>query len=248
VNPSDETLMAYADGELDEATRRQVEESVAADPQLAQRLAAHNALRSRLRTDFDPVLQAPVPPHLLALVRSAADGSRPAQVLQFPARRKERRPWLQWSSLAASFVLGALLWQFASRLYPTGPITVSKGGPVASGVLARALDNRLASQQRASDTVQIGISFRSRQGAYCRTFQLRDSAATAGLACHGDNDWKVQVLAREEASSTAQGQYRQAASALPPSVLKAVQDAIAGEPLDAGAEAQARAGGWRAAR
>jgi anti-sigma factor RsiW len=230
--------MAYADGELDEATRRQVEESVAADPQLAQRLAAHNALRSRLRTDFDPVLQAPVPPHLLALVRSAADGSRPAQV----------RPWLQWSSLAASFVLGALLWQFASRLYPTGPITVSKGGPVASGVLARALDNRLASQQRASDTVQIGISFRSRQGAYCRTFQLRDSAATAGLACHGDNDWKVQVLAREEASSTAQGQYRQAASALPPSVLKAVQDAIAGEPLDAGAEAQARAGGWRAAR
>jgi hypothetical protein len=246
VNPSDETLMAYADGELDEATRKQVEVSVAADPEVARRLAAHNALRNQLHASFDKVLEEPVPPHLVALVRSAANASRPGQVLQFPRKQSLRRPWLQWSSLAASFVLGALLWQFASRRFPTGPIAESKGELVASGALARALNSRLASQQTSSDPVQIGVSFRSRQGAYCRTFELRDTAATAGLACHGDDDWIVQVVAREDAAATAHSQYRQAASALPSVVLKAVQEAIAGEPLDSGAEAQARAGGWRA--
>ena len=246
MNPSDETLMAYVDGELDASMRKQVEASIAADPQLARRLAAHESLRSRLRAGFDQVLEEPVPTHLVTLVRSAAQGSRVGQVLQFPRSEQQRRPWLQWSSLAASFVLGALLWQFASRLYPAGPIAESKGELVAAGTLAQALNSRLANQQTAADSVQIGLSFRSRQGSYCRTFQLRDSFATAGLACHGDAGWKVQVLAREAAPSMAQGQYRQAASALPPVVLKAVQEAIAGEPLDAGAEAQARAGGWRA--
>jgi len=246
VNPSDETLMAYADGELDAATRKQVEASMAADPQVARRLAAHQALRSQLHASFDKVLEEPVPPHLIALVRSAAKGSEVGQVLQFPRKQAQRRAWLQWSSLAASFVLGALLWQLASRMYPTAPITESKGALVASGALARALNSRLASQQTASDPVQIGVSFRSRQGAYCRTFQLRDTAATAGLACHGDDDWIVQVAARADASATAHSQYRQAASTLPPMVLEAVQEAIAGDPLDAGAEAQARAAGWRA--
>ena len=213
MNPSDETLMAYADGELDAATRKQVEESVAADPQVARRLAAHQALRSQLHASFDKVLEEPLPPHLVALVRSAAKGSQVGQVLQFPRQQAQRRAWLQWSSLAASFVLGALLWQLASRMYPTVPITVSKGELVAAGNLARALDSRLVSQQTASDPVQIGLSFRSRQGAYCRTFQLRETAA-AGLACHANDDWKVQVLARE--ATTVQSQYRQAASALPP--------------------------------
>jgi hypothetical protein len=246
VNPSDETLMAYVDGELDESMRKQVEVSSAADPDVARRLAAHKALRSRLHTSFDKVLEEPVPPHLVTLVRSVAQGSRPGQVLQFPRKQGQRQAWLQWSSLAASFVLGALLWQFASRLYPSGPIVESKGELLAAGALARALNGRLASQQISSDPVQIGVSFRSRQGSYCRTFQLRDAFATAGLACHGDAAWKVQVLAREAASATAHSEYRQAASALPPVVLEAVQEAIAGEPLDAGAEALARTGGWRA--
>jgi anti-sigma factor RsiW len=245
MNPSDEILMAYADGELDDSMRKQVEVSIAADPEVARRLAAHQILRSRLHASFDKVLEEPVPPHLVALARAAANGSRPGQVLQFPRRQAQRRPWGQWGLLAASFVLGALVWQFGSRLYPTGPITESKGELVASGALARALNSRLVSQQTSSDPVQIGISFRSRQGPYCRTFQLRDAAAAAGLACHGDDDWKIRVLAREEASAPARSQYRQAASALPPVLLQAVQEAIAGEPLDSDAEAQARAGGWR---
>lgn len=90
----------------------------------------------------------------------------------------------------------------------------------------------------------MGVSFRSRQRSYCRTFRLRDSG-DAGLACHEKNQWPVRVLAHSESGATTAAGYRQAASSLPPAVLQAVSDAIAGDALDASAEAQARASGWR---
>jgi hypothetical protein len=244
VNPSEETLMAYVDGELDVAARAQVEGAIAADPEVARRVARHQALRGRLRASFDQVLAEPVPAQLASLVRTRANDSKPGQILQFPGRQVPRRAWLQFSSLAASFVLGALLWQFASRRYAPEPISASHGEFVASGALARALTGQLSAQQIPSDAVQLGVSFRSRQGDYCRTFRLHGSLASAGLACQENDAWKVQVLVHD-ASEVPTGQYRQAASSLPPAVLRAIDDMMAGEPLDAAAEAQARAGGWR---
>ncbi|MYN08151.1 zf-HC2 domain-containing protein, partial [Pseudoduganella aquatica] len=45
---SDDILMAYADGELDQATRRAVEAAALRDAVLAQRLARFQAARQRL--------------------------------------------------------------------------------------------------------------------------------------------------------------------------------------------------------
>jgi len=45
---TEEMLVAYADGELDEVNRRRVERALAGDEALAERLAAHEALRGRL--------------------------------------------------------------------------------------------------------------------------------------------------------------------------------------------------------
>jgi anti-sigma factor ChrR (cupin superfamily) len=244
VNLSEETLMAYVDGELDGSTREQVARAVAADPEVARRVAAHQALRGKLRAGFDPVLEEPVPARLLSLVHSAHSGAQPAQVLPLRTRLAPQRSWVQWSSLAASFVLGAVVWHFAMRLTSSGPITENQGEFVASGALEKALDGQLAADQEQSAAVQMGVSFISRQGPYCRTFRLRGSADAAGLACHENQRWTVQVLAHEPASQ-APGQYRQAASDMAPAVLRAVTDSIAGDPLDAAAEAQARASGWR---
>ncbi len=245
MNPSEETLMAYVDGELDVAARRHVEGAIAADPQVARRVAAHEALRGRLRATFDKVLEEPVPAQLVSLVHTRANPPTRLQPLQFPARRRPQRVWLQWTSLAASFVLGALVWQFTLRQYRPGPLSESHGEFVASGALASALSGQLAVGQNPSGAIQIGVSFRSRRGDYCRTFHLSGSLATAGLACHDDDAWKVQVLAHDEASELPSGQYRQAASALPPVVLRAVDAMISGDPLDSTAEAQARAEGWQ---
>jgi hypothetical protein len=249
VNLSEETLMAYVDGELDGPAREQVEIALAADPEAARRVAAQRALRSTLRAGFDPVLNAPVPARLVSLVRSAARPPTSGKVLPFRAKPAARPPWMQWGSLAASFVLGGLVWYFASRQYLAGPFTEQHGVIVASGSLARALSEQLASQQDASAAVQIGVSFRSKSGEYCRTFRLQGSSGTAGLTCREPAGWRVDVLAHSAGSAgsaATQGPYRQAASALPATVLRAVDDAIAGDPLDAAAEAQARASGWQA--
>jgi hypothetical protein len=52
------------------------------------------------------------------------------------------------------------------------------------------------------------------------------------------------VLARSEAGGNAGGAYRPAASGLPPAVAHTLETLIAGEPLDAQAEAAARARNW----
>jgi anti-sigma factor RsiW len=245
MNLSDETLMAYVDGELDAAMRAQVASAAASDPEIARRVARHQGVRNQLRTGFDPILKEPVPAHLVALARSARIHSQDGNVLPFAAKPPVRRSWVQWASLAASFVLGALVWQFASRSNLSQPIIESRGALVASGVLAQALSGQLASQQAPSAAVQIGVSFRSRQGRFCRTFRLRSATGDAGLACHEKDRWTVQVLVHSEAAGEPAGEYRQAATSLPPAVLSAVNDSIAGDALDASAEAQARNGGWQ---
>jgi anti-sigma factor RsiW len=245
MNLSDETLMAYVDGELDAAMRAQVASAAASDPEIARRVARHQSVRKQLRAGFDPILAEPVPPHLVALARSAKNHSRDGNVLPFAGKPPVKRIWVQWASLAASFVLGALVWQFAARSNLSQPIIESQGALVASGVLAQALSGQLASQQAPSAAVQVGVSFRSRQGRFCRTFRLRDATGDAGLACHENDRWTVQVLAHSEARGEPAAEYRQAATSLPPAVLSAVTDSIAGDALDSSAEARARDSGWQ---
>jgi hypothetical protein len=244
VTFSEDTLTAYVDGEVDARTREQVEVAIRSIPDVARRVAAHRALRSTLRAGFATVLEEPVPAHLTALVRSSAVVSQPGQVLPFRAKSARRPAWVQWTSLAASFVLGVVVWHFGAQMYSPELISENHGDLVASGALAKALTAQLASQQSPTAAVQVGISFRSKQGSYCRTFRLQETAGAAGIACHENDRWAVQVLARDGSTSQPQSQYRQAASALPATVLRAVDESIAGDPLDATAEAQARANGW----
>jgi hypothetical protein len=244
---SDEVLMAYADEELDEKTRLAVEAAMAADPEIARRIAQHRALRARLRRAFDPVLDEPVPQHLIDLARKPevpSSAPRSAEVVSLP-RRSARRPRLpEWTALAASLLIGILAGRFAFRSSGPGFISARNGHMMASGLLADALTRQLASQQRASEPVQIGVSFRSKSGEYCRTFSTH-TPALAGLACHAADGWRLRVLSGTEEQAAAAPSYRQAASSMPPAIVSAVSGEISGEPLDARAEAAARDRNWR---
>ena len=238
---SDETVMAYADGELDAATRGAIEAAAATDPELARRIARHRALRQRLRGAFDPVLAEPLPERLAAAARGRPGKTRAAVV---PLRRGAvaRWSWPQWGALAASLVAGLLLGPWLMRASERAALVTSDGALLAHGSLARALSEQLASDQPVTAPVQIGVSFRSHSGAYCRTFALREKAALAGLACHETGGWRVEALAASEPQEG--GGYRTAASALPPVIAATLDALIAGEPLDARAEAAARTSGW----
>jgi len=239
VSYDDETLMAYADGELDEALNAEISAAVERDPALARRVEQQRALRAKVAGAFATVLDQPLPERLLA----AANGPARAEVLQFSARSRPSQSvrWgvREWGAMAATLVLGVLLsWKMFA---PSGSTLIGArdGALVARGALARALDSQLASTQRVEDAVQIGLTFKNKEGRYCRSF-LVQQAGTAGLACREGGEWHIPVTAA--AQLPAQG-LRQATS-LPAAVLGAVDERIAGEALDAAGEESARLAGW----
>ena len=240
----DEVLIAYADDELDARTRAAVEAAMVADPEIARRVARHKALRSRFRSAFDRVLDEPVPTRLLKVVRGAPADSRENNVVPMRGRQVRQWSWPQWTAVAASLIVGVIAGRLALVRFP-GPIVMRGGQVLASGALADALSNQLAADQSTANPVRIGVSFRSKSGEYCRTFDLASPAALAGLACRAADDWRVRVLARTESAAGGLGSYRQAASSMPPAVIAGVGDLMAGEPLDAQAEAAARGRHWQ---
>jgi anti-sigma factor RsiW len=153
VKYDEETLMAYADGELDEETRAEITAAVEQDPELARRVAQQRALRAQVAGAYSDVLDQPVPDRLRAAARGPlgneaqatqvqARETRPrGNVVQFPARgaRAPGAPWRarEWTAIAASLVLGGVIsWQFMSR--SMGDIASRGGVLLASGELARA--------------------------------------------------------------------------------------------------------------
>jgi hypothetical protein len=246
---SDEILMAYADGELDAETRHQIEAAMAADPSIAERVAQHQSLRADLGAAFAPVLDEPIPQRLLDAAQSSP-ASREDTVVDLAAVRAARTrkteprrwSWPEWTAIAASLLIGV----FAGRtaLQPSGSTLFASApdGVVAAGALAAALSDQASG--RSGSAIGIGLSFRAKSGEYCRTFTARNDSTTAGFACREQDAWRVRALSEDEAGASG-GEYRMARTALPPAIVQAVEDAKAGDALDAAEEAAARERGWR---
>ena len=239
----DELLMAYVDGELGAAERAAVEAAVAQDADLRRRVESQKALRATLQGAFAPTLLEPVPEALAA----AARGTRGDTVVDLSSRRAARAPgrWAvrEWVAMAASVVLGVAIGFGAWHRGDTELVAVAANGTVeAKGALADALSHQLASVQTASSAVAIGVSFRDQTGHYCRTFTVHRAANVAGLACEATGHWTLRALA--SAGTTAGGGYQTAGTQIPDVILRAVDDSIAGAPLDAAAERAALAKAW----
>jgi len=246
---STETLMAYADGELDAATRTAIETEMATDPQVAAEVASHRALQARLSAAFAGVIHETVPDALIATARTAP-ASRSAQVADIAAARDARQvkatrkwSWPEWGAIAASLIAGVLGGHAMLDGGSADSIVASNGRMIAAGALASALDTQLGGATEPSQ-LQIGASFRSKSGEYCRTFTLKEEAALAGMACRDANQWQVRALAQSEAAATT-GDYKMASTSLPPVIAQAVAESMDGEALDSEQEAAARERGWR---
>ena len=244
---SEEVLMAYADDELDAPTRAAVDAAMASDPEIARRVARHEALRSRVHSAFNKVLDEPMPARMLEAVRGQGSAPPESNVTPLRPRQVRRWSWPQLTAIAASLMVGVI----AGRLTlmragsPGGPFVTRGDRLIAAGPLAAALSNQLAGDESAANPVRIGVSFRAKSGEYCRTFALREDGGLAGLACRASGGWQLGVLAHTESSSEGAGTYRQAASGMPAAVVAAVSERMAGEPLDRNAEAAARGRRWQ---
>lgn len=251
---TEETLMAYADGELDAETRAAVEAAMAADAQIARRVAQHLSLASKVRAAFDPVLREAIPDRLKDAAERTADAPTTATAgtgtvvdlsrvrAAKPARPARTWSWPQWSAIAASLVVGV----FAGRSVVHDPspsqMTLESAGFVARGALERALSTQLASTQAGDAPIRIGISFLSKSGDYCRTFSLANELA--GLGCRTGSDWHLEVVARSTTGAESSAAYRMAAGDAPAAVVRAVEERIAGSTLDAREEEAALRSSW----
>lgn len=208
---------------------KRVERAMANDPALAAAVEAHCALRQRLDTAFAPILATPVPDRLATMLATNVVPFAPRAVIAPSPRR-----WLRGLAVAASLVAGIAL----GTQWPEtdGPVSTRGRTLVASGPLAKSLDTQLAS---AGGETRILASFRAQDGGYCRVFS---APALDGIACCNGGNWQ---LCQTRAPVTQQdATYRQAASG-DTALLAAAQDMMAGDPLDAAAEAKARAAGWK---
>jgi hypothetical protein len=248
---SDETLMAYADGELDAAARAAVESAMRDDPQIEKRVAAHRTLRLKVQEAYSAELSEGIPERLLTAARGAASTQRSKVVNLQDARaameRGKSRPlpaqWRTAGTIAASVIagvgLGFFIWGHAGS-----PLMRSAGGAlVARGQLAKALSNQLAADRAPNSAVHIGVSFRAKSGDYCRTFALSGAVSPSGLACRHGEEWQVQALTQEPGTVSG-SDYRTAGSAMSATILKSVEEQISGEPLDQAGERAARQRGW----
>lgn len=224
------TVAAFVDGELDDLTARRIEREAEADPALAAEIARHRALKSRLTAHFAPIADEPVPDRLRALL--AVDDTVDTSLA---ARREAKQPRfaaMHWGAIAASLALGLTIG--LKPWMPAADVATERGALVASGPLAHALDTQLASNQPQDADVRVGLSFRDRDGRYCRSFE---SGALDGIGCRSDGRWQLERTARGSGASD----YRQASSG---ELAAAAAAMMAGDPLDAAAEQAARDGNW----
>jgi negative regulator of sigma E activity len=243
----DETLGAYVDGELDQTTVAEIEAAATADAVLAARIDKARRLKALLGGAFASVAAEPTSERFMRVVAGAPSPTS-AEIIRFQGKprtkAKATKPmpakpvsqqagsgaglWTMAACLAAGVILGVIApWKTPTEttLSPNRAVTVAL--------------NRQASGPSAGP-VRIGLSFKAKDGAYCRTFQ---AGATAGLACREGQAWAVRAAAPAAvATDTA---YRTASSETPQAVLDAVDAMIQGAPLDAQAEAKARKAGWK---
>jgi hypothetical protein len=247
---SDETLMAFADGELDAVARAAVESAMREDPQIEARVARHRALRQRVQAAYLAELSEDVPERLLIAAKGGArtEESRVVdlQVARAARARPVQRRWRTAGTIAASVVAGVGLGLFMWGRTELPLMQGTGGALVARGQLAKALSSQLAAEQSPSSAVRIGLSFVAKSGDYCRTFAMSGAALPSGLACRHGEEWRIQALTQAADDRQPDSGYRTAGSATSAAIIKSVEEMIAGEPLDQAREKAAREHGWRA--
>lgn len=214
---TDETLMAYVDGELLPPETAAIDAQLAADPALRMRIEPFLATRRKLAEAFEPTLSDPVPDRLVSAILNAPS----------PRASGATRPAATTGGLGLQQMLGA----FAATLFPGG-LSLATAASVALLVSAGAIGGWLAGQTQTRAPAQSGLiaaagsglaasgelaaalegapsvtpaalretvasatalplnTFRTKENGLCREYRIRETAGKpdyAGLACRAES-------------------------------------------------------------
>lgn len=188
---ADETLMAFADGELDAASAREVEAAVAADPALQVRLRVFSETREVLREAASAPLPASGDAALIARIRAASRPANPEWSTPAPANLN-RRPLAAIAAALTAAAIGIGWWQFG------GPQTGAAGNDLAT--LGRLPSGEVQTFPDGESLVVIA-SYITSDETLCREYETRSGKdASLNVACHQDGAWKLRfALSMSEA-------------------------------------------------
>ncbi len=249
---SDEMIMAYVDGELDEQQRAVVEQALQQDPVLRKQADMFRETTAMLQGVYDAPLHEEIPAHLMTTITGR------------PKKKNPAARWLDWwrarplfpvraPSLAALVLVVVLL----STLYVGKKKDTSRyPAVVRSQDFMRQLTH-IPSGQSFTVTGFEGqvipvLSFRDQEYSYCRVFDLLNSTQTSapvqgrGIACHvSAENW--QTIVYEPGSSSKRenkkhGTYELATSNDP--IEQVVEKRRIGPALNMAGELAAIQRGW----
>jgi len=207
---SDEILMAFADGELEEPTAAAIAKAMAEDPAVAKRVMDFQQSRRLTRSalsaalpDVPPELQAAVSAQIMAYEASDEGKVRPTDTPSSSFGGIRRRPILKMA-LAASIVMGALgLGYFVGR----------HDSPEANRLLAQLNNpdiyrelNTLASGQDVElpfGRLRVISTYRVANGSLCREFRLQSRTETAEAVACRNGEWSVNFALAGPAKASA---------------------------------------------
>ena len=232
-----EMLSAYADGELGETGRRQIERLLETDPAAREALSAIQGSHSRLRQAYFPTYHADPPERLMQVLTVPAERGRPVFSLR----------WLFAGSAGGAALAGILAGWFGAVSLQTANVEAPVIVASASGLQAgERLATFLASvpsgtvSDVAGQPSAVLLSFQIDDGRACRQFQ---TGAIMAVGCKQDDEtWTIEATA--QASPLAAGGYATASGDVPAGVEAAVTALGVTEIYDANREREAMAKGW----
>lgn len=202
----DRTLMAFADGELDDETAAAVEQAMATDDDLADRVALFLDTRIQAKDALRPLVEEPVPEALGRSVQRMVEEAKSRQGTAAPAgtigvagraRPSLTRRWimpLAASVAAVVFGLGGYLIGMGGRDAPQGFAVAGLSSPALSEALGRVPSGEDAMLAGSGDRLRAVASFRDAGGALCREFEVDTAAGSSvvSVACRADGAWSVR--------------------------------------------------------
>lgn len=211
----DETLMAFADGELEPRSAAAVSELIGTDEVVRKQVDSLRRTAALAREAFDDVLHAPVPDRLITAVHQPQDN---VVVMRRPKDSVgDRVARLLPMAVAACITVVAVgsLSHWLMRDGSMGDVPLTVGAVAPKSQLAHLLETQAsgATLQLSGSTSQLSAvaTYRDKTGRVCREVEVtsgRDADTrriAAGVACRagGSGSWTVEGVAHVAEASAA---------------------------------------------
>lgn len=197
---TDETLMAFRDGELDAATAADVRAALETDAGLRAKLErmteVDELLRAAVQTDLS------VPDRFKNLLADTSD-EQPSAAASNVVSLNKKKSWQTWAPTGVG-IAAALLIVVSGNLMAPGSMAwlqqvedgIALAGPVEQAIVSVESGKRV--QLKGLNVMPV-VSFVSSDGRMCREAQLDDDEMAARIvACRdvSEDEWCIEAFAR----------------------------------------------------